>query len=325
MVTPRRAFIASWLSLVAFSVPSQAHGDQYPARPVRLINQSAVGSATDVVGRMVAEQLAKRWGQPVITENRPGAGGVQAAQAAAQAAADGYTLFFAAASSLVITPHLHRSLPYDPERDFAPVGFVTEVPLVIAVRPSLPAQSLQQLVALASSSAGAIQYAANASGSLPHLAAELFARRAGVKLSFIPYKGAAAALQDIAGGRVAMIVEGVSGISGALRSGQLRALAVTSEQRLPDLPDVPAVSESIRGFSAVGWFALLAPAATPPAVLDKAHVDLQAVLAESGLAARLQALGSYPRHMTRDQLARFLRSERALWGSIVKQLDLKAQ
>jgi tripartite-type tricarboxylate transporter receptor subunit TctC len=196
---------------------------------------------------------------------------------------------------------------------------------VIAVRASLPAQSLQDLLALASRTPGAIEYAANAPGTFPHLAGELFARRAGVKLTFVPYKGAAAALQDIAGGRIAMIVEGVSGISGALQSGQLRALAVTSDKRLPDLPDVPAVSESLPGFTAVGWFAMFAPARSPLAVIDKVHADLRTVLAQPDVIARLQALGSYPRYMTREQLAEYVRSERAVWGSIVRQLDLKTQ
>jgi tripartite-type tricarboxylate transporter receptor subunit TctC len=300
-------------------------GDVYPARPVRLINQAALGSATDVVGRLVADQLAKRWGQPVITDNRPGGGGVVAAQAAAQSAPDGYTLFFAAASSLVIAPHLHRSLPYEPDRDFVPVGFVTEIPLVIAVRASLQAQSLQELLALAAHTPGAIEYAANAPGTFPHLAGELFARRAGVKLTFVPYKGAAAALQDIAGGRIAMIVEGVSGISAALQSGQVRPLAVTSDKRLPDLPDVPTVSESLPGFAAVGWFALFAPVRTSSAVIDKVHADLRSVLAQPEVVARLQALGSYPRYMTREHFAEYVRKERALWGSIVQQIDLKTQ
>jgi tripartite-type tricarboxylate transporter receptor subunit TctC len=321
----RRAATAACLALIGVAAPLQAQGDGYPARPVKFINQAASGSATDVVGRLVADQLAKRWSQPVITENRPGGGGVVAAQSAAQAASDGYTLFFAAASSFVIAPHLHRSLPYEPDRDFTPVGFVTEIPLVIGVRASLPAQSLAELFALASRSAGAIEYAANAPGTFPHLAGELFAQRAGIKLTFVPYKGAAAALQDIVGGRIAMIVEGVSGISGALQSGQLRALAVTSAKRLPDLPEVPAVSESLPGFSAVGWFALFAPARTRMEIVDKAHADLRAVLAQPDVIARLQGLGSYPRYMTRHELAEYVRSERALWGSIVKQLDLKTQ
>jgi tripartite-type tricarboxylate transporter receptor subunit TctC len=321
----RRAAIVASLAVIGVIAPLQVQGDGYPARPVKFINPAAAGSATDVVGRLVADQLAKRWAQAVITENRPGAGGVVAAQSAAQAAADGYTLFFAAASSFVIAPHLHRSLPYEPDRDFVPVGFVTEIPLVIAVRASLPAQSLQDLLALASRTPGAIEYAANAPGSFPHLAGELFARRAGVKLTFVPYKGAAAALQDIAGGRIAMIVEGVSGISGALQSGQLRALAVTSDKRLPDLPDLPAVSESLPGFTAVGWFAMFAPAKSPLAVIEKVHTDLRTVLAQADVIARLQALGSYPRYMTREQLAEYVRSERALWGSIVRQLDLKTQ
>jgi len=318
------ATVAS-LAVICVIAPLQVHGDGYPARPVRFINPAAAGSATDVVGRLVADQLAKRWGQPVITENRPGGGGVVAAQSAAQASPDGYTLFFAAASAFVIAPHLHRALPYEPDRDFVPVGFVAEIPLVIGVRASLPARSLQDLLALASRTPEAIEYAANAPGSFPHLAAELFARRASVKLTFVPYKGAAAALQDIAGGRIAMIVEGLSGISGALQSGQLRALAVTSDKRLPDLPDVPAVSESLPGFSAVGWFAMFAPAKTPPDVVDRVHADLRAVLAQPDVISRLQGMGSYPRYMTREQLAEYVRSERALWGSIVRQLDLKTQ
>jgi tripartite-type tricarboxylate transporter receptor subunit TctC len=304
---------------------ADAQSGTFPARPVKFINQAAVGSATDVVGRLVADQLAQRWGQVVITENRPGAGGVIAAQAAAQAIPDGHTFFFAAASAFVIAPHLHASLPYDPERDFAPTGFVTEVPLIIGVRPSLGAQSLQELLAIAARAPGSIEYAANAPGTFPHLAAELLARRAGVKLTFVPYKGAAAGLQDLAAGRIAVLVEGVSGISGALSSGQLRPVAVTSTKRLPDLPQVPAASESLPGFTAVGWFALFAPARTPAGVLEKVHSDLRFVLGQSELVSRLRALGSYPRYMTREELGEYVRNERSLWGSVVRELDLKPQ
>ena len=321
----------NWLHRIAFAIgilaatPAATCQAAFPARPVKLINPAAAGSATDVVGRIVGEELGRLWRQAAVTENRPGGGGVVAAQAAVQAGADGHTLFFATASSLVIAPHLHSNLAYDPERDFIAIGFVTEVPLVIAVRPSLPAHSLKELISLASRNRHGLEYAANAQGTFPHLAGELFAQRAGIKLTFVPYKGAASALHDVAGGRLAMMIEGVSGISGALQAGQLRALAVTSEKRLPDFPELPSVSESIPQFSAVGWFALLAPAKTPSAVAARLHADLRAVLERDEVAIRLRALGSYPRYMTMEQLSDFIRRERALWGSVVKQIGLKPQ
>jgi tripartite-type tricarboxylate transporter receptor subunit TctC len=321
-----RDVIAIVVSLSAVLAPLTLRADVYPSRPVRFINPAAAGSATDIVGRLIGEELGKRWGQSVIMDNRPGAGGVVAGQAAAQAAPDGHTFFFAAASALVIAPHLHPgTLHYDPERDFAPVGFVTEIPLVIGVRTTLAAQSLTDLLTLAAREPGGIHYAANTPGSFPHLAGELFARQAGVKLTFVPYKGAAAALHDLAGGRIAMIVEGVSGISGGLKSGQVRPLAVTSDRRLPDFPAIPAASETLAGFGAVGWFALFAPAKAPLPVLEKVHDDLRAVLSQPDLVTRLQSLGSYPRYMTRQQLAQYVRSERERWGNVARQLELKPQ
>ena len=325
MTRSRRLVIIPLALICLAASPVTARGADYPVKPVKLIVAAAAGMAGDVIGRIVAEQLGKQWGQSVVVENRFGAGGVVASQAVAQSPADGYTLYLAAASALVIAPNVERLLPFDPETAFAPVGFVAESPLLVGVRSSLEVRSLAELIALATRQPGTIDYAASYAGSFPHLAAERFADQAGVKLTFVPYKGGAQAIPDLVSGRIAMMVEGLASVAGTVKAGQLRPLAVTSAKRLPDLPDVPAVAETVPGFAAVGWFAVMAPGNTPPAILAKIHADLRQVIAQPDVVARFQALTLYPRYMPQAEFAEFIRSERAQWGAVVKKIGFKPQ
>jgi len=257
-----RAVIFLSTAVAALSIKS-AEAQDYPTRAVKLITQGAAGSGPDVVARIVFDQLGRLWGQQVVVINAPGAGGSTAARQAVSAPTDGYTLYMPAASAFIVMPEMFPTLPFDITRDFARIGFVAEQPFVIAVSPSLGTNSLADFIALSKKKAGEINYAANSRGTLPHLTAERFRAATGADLTFIPYPGAAAGMQDVVGGRVSMIVEGLGTLMGGIQSGTLKPLAVTSLQRLPNFSDLPTVAETVPGFIATGWFALLAPAGTP--------------------------------------------------------------
>jgi tripartite-type tricarboxylate transporter receptor subunit TctC len=315
---------AATLCALAVSSPG-AGAAEFPAKPVRVITQGAAGSGPDVIARIVAEQLGRVWEQPVVIVNQAGAGGIVAARAAAAAEPDGYTLYVPTITTFVILPEMHEALPVDLERDFVRIGFLAETPMMIAVAPALAASSLAELVALAKRKPGEIFYAANNRGSLPHLTGELLRSRSGAPLTFVPYPGAAAGLQDVVGGRVSMIVESVGALSGPIQSGAIKPLAVASAQRLPNFPDLPTVSETIPGFVAMGWVALMAPAGTPDAIVRKVNQDLNAVLVRPELRQRLQDLGAFVRPMSPAETTAFIRSEQQVWRPLVRQIGLKAQ
>jgi len=254
------------LLVVCAVVGFAAQAEDYPTRSVKLITQGAAASGPDVVARIVAEHLGRLWGQQITVLNHPGAGGSVAARQAASATADGYTLYMPATSAFIVMPQMFPNLPFDLDRDFVPIGFVAEQPMVIAVAPSLGVNVLQDLIMLAKKQPGEILYAANARGTLPHLTAERFRSQSGIELTFVPYAGAAAGLQDLVGGRISMIVESLGPLLGAIQGGSLKAIAVASARRLPNLPDLPTVAETIPGFVATGWFPLLAPASASPSL-----------------------------------------------------------
>jgi tripartite-type tricarboxylate transporter receptor subunit TctC len=309
-------------TLLASILIAPAVATDYPAKPVRIITQGAAGSGPDVITRIVAEHLGRRWGQQVLILNHPGGGGVVAGRAAATAEADGYTLYVATITTFVIMPEIQRTLPFDLERDFAKVGFVAETPMMIAVSPSLGLRSLPDLIALAKSRPGELFYAANNRGSLPHLTAEMFRARTGADLTFVPYQGAAAGLQDLIGGRIGMIVESVGALSGPAQAGSITPLAVASAARLPNLPGLPTVAEAVPGFVAMGWFVLLAPSRTPEPIVRKLNEDLNAVLAGPEPRQKLQDLGAFVRAMSPSETADFIRNEQRAWKPLVMQIGL---
>jgi tripartite-type tricarboxylate transporter receptor subunit TctC len=302
-----------------------ANAEPYPSRYVSIIIQTAPGSGPDVIARIVADRLGHSWGQQVTILNRNGGAGLIAAKAAAAAPSDGYTLYMPTSTTLVILPETQPKLPVDFERDFVPIGLISQSPMIIAVSSALGVNTLEQLIALAKKRPGEVLYAANNRGSFPHLAGEFFRSRAGINLMFIPYPGAAAGLRDVMGGRVAMIVEGPAALSGAIQSGAIKALAVTSAARLPNFPDVPTVAETIPGFSLVGWFALMARAGTPDSIVVKVSQDLQTVLKEPAVKEKFEALGAYPRPTSSAQAAEFIRSERRLLKPVIVDAGLAAQ
>src|SRR3954463_11135668 len=296
-----------------------ASAQEFPNKPVRFITGAAAGSSGDILARALGDALSATWKQPVVIENRPGGGGVIAGQALLSAPPDGHTVFIAAGSYLTITPATDASIPFDVDRDFTPLAFIAEIPLVIAARPGTPFRTLQELIAYAKANPGKVNYAANTPGTFPNLATEYFADKAGIKLTFVPYKGTAAALQDILGGRLDLAVEGVGPYAAAIKARQLIPLAVTSERRDPTLPNVPAVAELLPGYSAVGFYAALAHAKTPEPLAAKLGADLRAALAQPAIAKRYADLGMYVKPMTREEVTAFIRKEREIWAGVVKR------
>jgi tripartite-type tricarboxylate transporter receptor subunit TctC len=319
----RASILTRLLALaVLLTFGAVASASDYPAKPVRLITQGAAGSGPDVITRIVASHLGKRWGQQVLVVNHAGGGGVLAGRAAASADPDGYTLYVPTITTFVIMPEIQSSLPFDLDRDFVPIGFFAETPMMIAAAPSLGVGSLRDLLSVAKSRPKELFYAANNRGSLPHLAAELFRARTGADLTFVPYQGAAAGLQDLMGGRIAVIVESVGALAGAVQSGSVTPLAVASAARLPSLPDLPTVAETVPDFTAMGWFVLTAPRGTPDPIVRKVNEDLNTVLGEAELRQRLQDLGAFVRTMSPGETAKFIRREQESWRPLVRQLGL---
>jgi tripartite-type tricarboxylate transporter receptor subunit TctC len=323
-----RQVLSALCSIVAAATcaaSSDALAETYPSRYVSVIIQTAPGSGPDVIARIIADRLAQRWGHQVVILNRNGAAGLVAAQAAAAAQPDGYTLYMPTSTALVILPVTQPKMPVNFERDFVPIGLISESPMIIAVSPTVGVNSLEELIALAKRNPGQILYAANNRGSFPHLAGEFFRSRAGIDLTFVPYPGAAAGLRDVIGGRVPMIVEGPSALSAAVQAGSIKALAVTSTTRLRELPDVPTVAETIPQFQIGAWFALMARAGTPDDIVHKVGQDLRSILEDPAVIEKFATLGVYPRPASPAQTAEFIRSEQQAWEPIVREAGLGLQ
>lgn len=296
----------------------------YPDKPVTIISDSAAGSAPDVVARFVAEGLGKIWGQQVIVVNHPGANGSIAAHAASEAAADGYTLFHPTLSTFVALPNIAPNIPVKMPRDFVPIGFTADQPMFIAVSPTLGITTLPQLIDRAKKEPEKITIAATGIGRLTHMTGELLQQRADIKLVAVPYThGPASAIGDVADGRVSMIIEGYSGIVGAVKAGQIKIIAVAAHERLPQFPDLPTVAETIPGFSATGWQVLLAPLGTPKPIVDKVSVDLAKVVGDPEFKKKLANVGSYSRAMTPAEAQAFVDDEQKTWLPVVAKVAAK--
>lgn len=317
-----RAF--AWLAmLVALAAPeARAQADNYPNRPVRIISDSGPGSAIDTGLRIIADGLGQLWNQQVLLVNQPGAGGAISARAAADATPDGYTLFAPALSVFLTLPGKAPNLPVELPRDFAPIGFTAEQPMSIGVSSKLGINTLAELIALAKSKPGEVSYAVTGVGRLTHLTGELLQIRAGIKLQMVPYSGGGTsqALADIIGGRIPIVIEGYTGLAGAFQSGQLKCLAVASAQRLPEVPDVPTVSETIPEFIATGWQAVVAPRGTPEAIVNKVSDDLRKVLNVPEMKEKLAARGSYAKPMSPKEITDFVRAQQTLWKPALERI-----
>ena len=303
---------------------AQSSAAVYPARPVRVIVGFAPGGATDIVARMFAQKLSESLGRSFVVENRPGGGGVTANMLVKNAAPDGYTLL-AVSGTYTITPAISKSMQYDPLKDFMPISLVNQAPFVVVVHPSLPTRTIGDLIALAKAQPGKLDYASAGQGSNVHLAVELFNSMAKVNIAHIPYKGTGQALIDLLAGQVQMTIANIlSGLPYA-RSGKLRALAVTSEQRSKAMPDLPAVGETVRGYAVASWNGWLAPAATPPEIVAKLNAELVKAAKAPELGERMVADGGEALGTTPEEFARHLASEINRWHKVVRDARIRLE
>ena len=320
-----KALIAATIAtLVVFPVRN-TDAQNYPTKPVRLIVPFAPGGPNDVIGRVVAQKVSELIGQPVIIENRAGAGGAVGTAAAGTAAPDGYTLLISGTSSLAINPSLYTKLPYDPIRDFAPVSLVGTAPSLLAMHPSVPARSVKELIALAKSRPGQLNYASGGAGSAPHLAGELLNSMAKIRMVHIPFKGGGPALAGLMSGQADLFMGGMSAAMPPVKNGRLRGIAVTSPKRSQFMPDLPAIAETLPGYDVVNWYAIFAPAATPKEIIGRVNAEIVKAMASPEVRKRFADLATDAASSTPEELAAYHRGEIKKWAQVVRTAGIKPE
>ncbi len=298
----------------------------YPAKPVRLIVPFPVGGGVDGVARIAFARVAETMSQQFVIDNRGGSGGIIAAETAARAAPDGYTLFFGTTATQAITPHYYRKLAYDPLKDFAPVNLIAGAGYILVVHPSVPAHSVKELIALAKAKPGALNFSSSGNGTVLHLTTELFRGMAGINLVHVPYKGAAPALTDLLSGQIQLTFNPASVMLPHIRGNRVRALGVTSAKRTPLAPELPTIAEAgLPGYEASGWYAVLAPAGTPRAIIVRLNRELSNALADREVKERFAATGVEPIGTTPEQFAAYMRDEFVKWGNVVRAAGVKGE
>lgn len=326
MVFTRFSIVLSAALLVVSGVVStRAQADDYPSRPIRMVVPFPPGGGTDIVARAVAGKLGAAFGQPVVVENRGGGGTVIGTTAVANAPPDGYTLLLTS-SAFTINTGLWNNLPYDIEKNFVPIANASLHPFVLVVHPSLPVNTVQELIAYAKKNPGKLSYASVGNGSSQHIEMEMLKRAAGFSAEHIPYQGSSPAMIDLLGGRVSLMFNGVSPTLAHIRSGRLKALAVDGERRVPLLKDVPTMAEAgLTGFSIVTWSGLLAPAGTPKPVVERLTAEMQKIVASADFRDRLGALGLEAGGPAGPAYAEFLKNDAAHWGRVIKESGIKLE
>lgn len=316
-----QAALVALLVPLSPSLPAQS----YPEKPLRVVVPFPAGGAADIVARHFTTRLSPQLGQPIVVDNRGGAGGVIGAENIARSPADGYHLLFASSSVLSINPHLGAKAAYDVHTSFSPIVKVGDAPNVLTVHPSVPAKTVKELVAVAKARPGLLAYASNGTGTLSHLTGELFAQRAGVKLLHVPYKGAAPATIDTVAGNVSLLFAAYPSVGAQVRSGRLRALAVTSLKRMAIAPELPTVAEAaLPGFESSQWWGLYGPAGLPPAVVERVNAAANKVLATDDIRKALALDGAAPAGGTPAALAAYHRSDHDQWGKVITTAGIKA-
>ena len=311
--------------LVTLGATGPAAAQAWPAKPVRLVVPFAAGGATDVVARILGQKLGELWGQSVVIENRGGAGGNVGADVVAKATNDGYTLLMASGSIVTVNQHMYKRMPFDAQKDLAPITKVATGPMLVIVHPGVPAANIKALIALAKAKPGTINFGSAGVGSQVHMAAENFANAAGIDVVHVPYKGESLGVNDVMAGQIQMMVTNLAAAAPFVTSGKLKALAVTSKERSKSLPDVPTVAESgLPGFENTGWFGLLAPAGTPKEVLDKIHLDTARVLDTPEMRGRLFVQGMTAVGNQSDEFTRDIAAESKRWAKVVSDRKLTA-
>jgi tripartite-type tricarboxylate transporter receptor subunit TctC len=313
------------LLLFALAWTPIANADNYPSKPIKIIVPFAAGGSMDTLARLFGEKLKQAWGQPVIVDNRPGATGIIGTTLAAQAPADGYTLLMVASATMAINPSVFRKLPYDPLKDFAPIMLFVDAPILLVAHPSVRAQSVKELIALAKAQPGELSFASAGNGSSQHLAGELFKSMAGIDITHVAYKGSTPAIADLLGGQVSLMFDVMPTVIGHVKAGKLKAIAAAGAKRSPLLPEIPTVAEAgLAGYEAHSWYGIAAPAKTPPALIDKLHAQFKQALRTPQMRNRLLELGLEPVGNTPQEFSALIRSEQARYAKLVKISGVRA-
>ena len=315
--------LVAWAA-IALGLPVLACAQAYPSKPIRLVVPFPPGGSLDVVARAIGQKLSDAWGQPVVIDNRPGAGGNIGADLVAKAAPDGYTILEGALSTHAVNVSLYSKMPYDPVRDFAPITLVAVTPNVLVLNPSVPANSVKELIAYAKANPGKLSFGSGSNGSAGHLAGELFKMEAGVDMVHIPYKGAAPAMQDLLSGQIQLMFDNLANSMQYVRAGKLKALAVTTAQRSALVPDLPTLSEAgLPGFDISTWWGFMAPAGTPKEVIAKWNADVSRILATPEMKAFFAQQGAEPSPTSPEAFGEMIRREIAKYAKIVKASGAK--
>jgi len=312
-------------SAIALFLGAPAQAQDYPNKPVTFITPAAAGNSPDVVGRLVAEKLSQMWKQQAVVLNRPGAGGLIAAQAAAGVEKDGYTLYMSQASTYNVLPvQQEGKMPFDLIKTFSPIGMIGEQPIAVAVNKDIAANNVAELIALANKSKDGMLFAATNRGGQAHLTGELFRDKSKANISFVHAAGGAVSLNDVIAGRIPIMFEGLAGLAPGTQGGGVRLLGVAAIKRLPNLPNLPAINETVPGVVSSGWIVLMAPAGVPDAIIQKVNADLRKVLAEKEVQEKFHTLGTYTRDLTPAQTGEFIDGEQKLWWPIVREVNKQA-
>ncbi len=323
-VRGRSCVVAGFIGAAVAGVALPLAAQTYPAKPIRFVIPFTPGGNTDVLGRLLGQKLTEAWGQQVVIDNRPGAGGTVGVEQTAKAAPDGYTIVMGTFGSVLVANSLYTKLGYDPQRDLAPVALVSTPPGLLVVNSNLPVTSVRELIAYAKQHAGKLNYASSGAATWNHLFGELFNAMAQISVTHVPYKGAAPAVTDLLGGQIQMMFAPFPPALPQVRSGRLRALAVSTARRSGLLPDIPTVSESgLPGYEAEGWFAVLAPAKTPPAIVERLNREINRALQLPDVKASLASDGAEPAGGTPEQLAESIRAGSAKWGKLIRVLGIR--
>jgi len=323
MQTRTRAVIAALLLAAAATAAS---AQSYPSKAIRIIVPYPAGGTSDILARSVGQKLSEAWGQPVLVDNKPGANGNVGAEMVAKAAPDGYTLLLADIGSLAISPSVYPTLPFDPVKDFAPVTMVAYSPHILVVHPSVPAGSVKELVALAKAKPGKLNFAMSGVGGAPHLAGVDFALRTGIDWAYIPYKGGAQAIADVAGGQADVTLNGMLATYPLVKGDKLKLLAVSSARRMAAIPDVPTIAESgVPGFESGSWQGVIAPAGTPPEIVARLNGEIARIVGTAEMRENLAKQGAEVRTSAPGEFATFIRDEKAKWAKVVKDANVKIE